>query len=88
MLNQQLYSCNICSLKMQILQLKVTAADSCKYCNQSATGHVTQLIAAIFATQIFAVHSSELTLKSLGGWNQDYAHSIACHSGCDQARGV
>ena len=33
----------------------VTATNSCKYCNQIATGQITQLIVAIFATRIFAV---------------------------------
>ena len=33
----------------------VTATNSCKYCNQIATGQITQLIVANFATRIFAV---------------------------------
>ena len=56
LINNCIHSCSICSLKMQICQPKVTSVDSCKYCNKSATVHVTQLIAAIFATQIFAVY--------------------------------
>ena len=37
------------------MQLLVTATDSCRICNQIATGQWTQLIVAIFATRIFAV---------------------------------
>ena len=40
---------------LQNLQLKLAAANGCKNCTQTATGRVTQLIVAVFATQIFAV---------------------------------
>ena len=50
-----LCSCKVCSLKLQIYKLRVAAIVGCKYCIQLATGRVTQLIVAIFATKIFAV---------------------------------
>ena len=52
-----LCDCKICNWKLKILQLMATATNSCKYCNQIATGQITQLIVANFATRIFAVHS-------------------------------
>ena len=43
-----------------------TATNSCKYCNQIATGQITQLIVANFATRIFAVYNKkESSLKAL-----------------------
>ena len=50
------YSCSICNLKLQILHQKLAAAESCTWCICSATGNVTQLIVAVFASRIFAVY--------------------------------
>ena len=64
-----LCDCKICNWKLKILQLMATATNSCKYCNQIATGQITQLIVANFATRIFAVYVVIFWISYIPVWN-------------------